>query len=349
MGFEIVSGVLKKYRGEEKHVVIPDGVREIGDYAFSAARMMETVCFPQTLNAVGMNAFYDCEMLKEAVFPESLEYLGPAVFSRCGNLRRVWLPDNLTSLPRVTFFQCEKLEEVRLPVKLQRISRACFEQCRSLQLIAFGESLKVIEDGVFARCSKLEAVLLPQSLEEIGKNAFIGCESLREITLGNNVKKIGGGAFETWGSLKLDVPEGLRITPMMLDNRWNMYWNPGSIKIEKKYLLHDSWLPCVDISEWKPDARVILAVNYLESYRYRIENYEQWIHDNKAACLEMITDRKRFKALRNAVTDDIFTSEDILPYLERIKDRDEKAWLLEMNQKKQRADDLLSVDPDDLF
>lgn len=349
MGFEIVSGVLKKYAGEEKDVVIPEGVREIGDYAFYGAFAMETVSFPGTLKAIGMNAFYDCALLKEAILPESLEYLAPAVFSRCSGLKRVWLPDSLTSLPRVTFFQCEKLTQIHLPKKLIRIGRACFEQCRSLNVIAFAESLQVLEENAFAFCSELEAVFLPESLQEIGKNAFIGCEKLREITIGKNVKTIGGGAFETWGSLKLCAETDMLIRPMMLDNRWNMYWNPGSIKIEKKYLLHDSYLPNVNLAEWKPDARVILAVNYLESYRESIETYETWIHEHVNECMEMIVLRKRWPALRSAVTNNIFTSADILPWLDRINDRDEKAWLLKMNQDRQAQDDLSEIDLDDLF
>ncbi|MBR3310710.1 MAG: leucine-rich repeat domain-containing protein [Solobacterium sp.] len=349
MGFEIVSGVLKKYEGNEKDVVIPEGVREIGDYAFYGAHMMETVSFPDTLKAIGMNAFYDCACLKEAILPESLEYLAPAVFSRCSGLKRVWLPDSLTSLPRVTFFQCEKLAQIHLPKKLIRIGRACFEQCRSLDVIAFAESLQVLEENAFALCSGLEAIFLPQTLEEIGKNAFIGCEKLQEITIGKNVKTIGGGALETWGSLKLCSDSALLIRPMMLDNRWNMYWNPGSVKIEKKYLLHDSYLPFVDLNEWKPDARVILAVNYLESYRGQIGHYETWIREHVSECMEMIVSRKRYHALRNAVTNNIFTSEDILPWLDRIRDRDEKAWLLKMNQDQRSQDELTDLDLDELF
>lgn len=354
MAFQIINGVLKKYEGTDEHVVIPEGVKEIGDYAFYGAHKMSTIRFPDTLRDIGMNAFYDCASLKEAILPDSLFFLGSAVFSRCSSLKRVWLPDSIRTLPKVMFFQCEKLEEVRLPVKLRRIGRACFEQCHNLRVMVLPETLRVIENNVFDECTNLEAVFLPEKLEEIGDNAFIDCENLKELIIGEHITKIGNGAFETKGSLKLEVPEHFRITPQMLDNRWNMYWNSGSgnsysVKNEKKYLLHDSWIPNVSLSSWKPEARCTLAVNYLETYRHAIAEYENWIRDNASECLEMIIAQKRYKALNAALENGVLAAVQVQPYLDRIRDRDEKAKLLAMAKDQKKDEDLLSMDLDDLF
>lgn len=351
MPFEISHDVLKKYEGNETRVIIPEGIREIADYAFYGAHAMEYISIPSSVKEIGTNAFYDCASLKEAVLPDSLFYLGSAAFGRCFDLKRVWLPDSLTSLPRIAFFQCERLEQIRLPETITRIGRACFEKCRSLHVIVLPETLRILEDNVFDECTQLEAVFLPENLEEIGNNVFIGCENLAEITLGKNVRKIGTGAFETGGSLKLNVPEETEIRPQMLDNRWNMDWRtdtPSRLD-EKKYLLHDSYIPSLRLNEWKPLSRVVLAVNYLETYRGPLENYETWIHEHTQELLEMIVSSKRYEALNKALANNILDADLVQPYLYRINDRDEKAKLLEMSRNQKKKDDLLSMDLDDLF
>lgn len=349
MEFQIVSDVLKKYEGNSEHVVIPEGIREIDDYAFYGAHAMKTLTIPSTVKEIGANAFYDCASLKEAVLPDSLLFLGSAAFARCSELKRVWLPDSLTSLSRILFFGCEKLEEIRLPVNLTKIGRACFQNCMRLNVIVLPKTLKILEDSVFDGCRNLEAVFFPEKLEEIGNNVFFGCENLAELRIPENIRSVGSGAFETKGRLSLEMPSGFVLKPAMLDAKWNMYWNEGSVKNEKRYLLHDSYIPSLRINEFKPYARTVLAVNYLETYRHHIDEYEKWIAENTDLLIDMIVDSKRFSALNRALTEGIISSEEIEPYLSMITDRDEKAKLLEIRRNAKKDDDLLGLDLDDLF
>ena len=152
MAFETVNGILKKYEGNEAHVIIPDGITGIGDYAFYGASQLKTIAIPASVREMGDNVFYDCESLEEVILPDSLFYLGSAVFSRCASLRKVIFPDSLTVLPKITFFQCESfqcesLQSVRLSARLEKISRAAFEQCHSLKEIVLPESLKILDEN----------------------------------------------------------------------------------------------------------------------------------------------------------------------------------------------------------
>ena len=72
MPFEISHDVLKKYEGNETRVIIPEGIREIADYAFYGAHAMEYISIPSSVKEIGTNAFYDCASLKEAVLPDFL-------------------------------------------------------------------------------------------------------------------------------------------------------------------------------------------------------------------------------------------------------------------------------------
>ena len=51
--FEIEGGVLRKYRGGEAHVVIPDGVTRIGEEAFRCCEALASVSIPKGVTEIG--------------------------------------------------------------------------------------------------------------------------------------------------------------------------------------------------------------------------------------------------------------------------------------------------------
>ena len=346
MAFTIIANTLKKYEGNEAHVIIPEGIEAIADYAFYGAAMMEQVTFPESLREIGSDVFYGCEKLKEAWIPDGVSWMGSAVFSRCANLEKVRLSKRLTSLPKITFFQCANLKEVILP-SVRRLSRACFQQCHSLETIGLPSSLKFIEDNAFDDCISLQEIELPQGIEEIGENAFFNCASLRRINLPSSLTFIGKGALETHGRIRIDADESIYLAAGMLENNWNMNWNFGSNghyngRNEDNYQLYDSWLCNLDLNQWKPFARSVLTVNYLESFRRPLAMYDSWFLANKEECLEMIISQKRYKALYQALDLQLVTSAMIAPYLSRIKEPDERAKLLEISRS-QEEEDLLDL------
>ncbi|MBE6128266.1 MAG: leucine-rich repeat domain-containing protein [Erysipelotrichaceae bacterium] len=346
MAFTIIANTLKKYEGNDTHVIIPEGIEAIADYAFYGAAMMEQVTFPESLREIGSDVFYGCEKLKEAWIPDGVSWMGSAVFSRCANLEKVRLSKRLTSLPKITFFQCANLKEVILP-SVRRLSRACFQQCHSLDTIELPSSLKIIEDNAFDDCISLQEIELPQGIEEIGENAFFNCASLRRINLPSSLIFIGKGALETHGRIRIDADESIYLAAGMLENNWNMNWNFGSNGLyngrnEDNYQLYDSWLCNLDLNQWKPFARSVLTVNYLESFRRPLAMYDSWFLANKEECLEMIITGKRYKALYQALDLQLVTSAMIAPYLSRIKEPDERAKLLEISRS-QEEEDLLDL------
>ena len=343
MPFEITRGILKKYTGNDGHVVIPTDVTEIGDYAFSSA-VMRTVSIPDTVSAIGTSAFYNCRNLEEIVIPDSVRYVRDGLFSRCLNLKKAVLPDQVTALGKITFFQCESLESVKLPSHLEIIRRACFQQCHSLKTLQLPASLKQIDDNVFDDCTSLEEVSLPVGLKTIGDNTFFGCSSLKRLDIPESVTAIGKGALETRGTLQLTVHAPIRITAKMLDNNWNLNWNNAggfnfganghyNGKNEDNYRLVDSLLPDVDLSRWKPFARCVLAVNYLETYRKDDEQYIAWIRENTDECLRMMVSLKRYTAMNTALEHGFITPQQAEPYLDLVEDRQQRSILLSYARK----------------
>lgn len=56
--FEIKDSVLVKYKGDNKDIVIPEGVIHIGEKAFYNCSFIESITIPKSLKSIGKNAFY---------------------------------------------------------------------------------------------------------------------------------------------------------------------------------------------------------------------------------------------------------------------------------------------------
>jgi hypothetical protein len=184
--FEITSdGVLVRYRGDDTDVVIPDGVRVIGESAFVDMKGVERMIMECE--------DYDAPAMETVVIPDSVEEIRFYAFAYCANLKEVYLPDSVRVLGGRAFEGCEALRKVRLPEGLSEIDESTFFLCWALKSITIPESVKRIGEGAFMDCP-LGAVRLPEKLESIGKEAFRGCR-LKKAVIPESVREIGNNAF----------------------------------------------------------------------------------------------------------------------------------------------------------
>ena len=105
--FVIENGVLKKYVGPGRDVVIPEGVTEIGVEAFYMRRYLLSVVIPDTVKAIGSGAFRDCVELKRIVIPDSVTKIGEWAFYGCKELKEITIPQCVAGLwDKVVFIDC---------------------------------------------------------------------------------------------------------------------------------------------------------------------------------------------------------------------------------------------------
>ncbi len=162
--FEITpNGVLKKYRGHDMDVVIPDGVMEIGESAFVDMNGVERMIMECE--------DYDAPEMETLTIPDSVTRIQSYAFAYCLNLEKVTIPDTVTSIGERAFEGCESLKEIRLPDKITEI-----------------------EEFTFFLCENLRTVKIPEGVTRIGKNAF-DVTDLRKVRIPKNVKEIGEEAF----------------------------------------------------------------------------------------------------------------------------------------------------------
>ena len=77
-----------------KTIEIPEGVDEIGEYAFAFSNTLEKVIIPKTVRKIGHKAFYRCFKLSEIIIPEGIEHIEPHTFEGC-NFKSVLIPHSV--------------------------------------------------------------------------------------------------------------------------------------------------------------------------------------------------------------------------------------------------------------
>lgn len=225
-----------------KAVILPDGVKSIGKFAFYECKDLLYVRLGAELEGIGNYAFAQCRSLINIELGEAVKSIGLGTFLGCDSLKYMTLPfvggsvtensfigyifgaeyaewngsfvpaslthitltESCTSIPDRAFSGCSGLIRVTLPDGLESIGRRSFYNCYSLREIVLPNTLRSISDDAFFYCSSLSKVTLGEasSLEEIGMQAFFGCEKLTIPTLPENVT-VGENAF--WGCKKTET------------------------------------------------------------------------------------------------------------------------------------------------
>lgn len=115
--FIIENGILTKYRGYKKDVVIPDSVTSIGDAAFGNCHRLANITIPDSVISIGERAFENCRSLTSITIPGSVTSIGGYAFIDCVSLTSINVAsDNeYYSDEDGVLFNKEKTELIRYP------------------------------------------------------------------------------------------------------------------------------------------------------------------------------------------------------------------------------------------
>ena len=109
----VVAGnnVLIKYNGNDENVIIPQGIKVIGESVF-CCKNMRSVSIPDSVEYIGNSAFFDCENLESVTVPESVKCIGSQVFAGCINLKTAHIPDSVSERGVYVFADCTSLDSI---------------------------------------------------------------------------------------------------------------------------------------------------------------------------------------------------------------------------------------------
>lgn len=213
-GISVVDGVLQKYTGTKKRVVVPYGTRKICAGAFSGCSFIEEIVIPNTVRKVDtwfsdFNApFYGCTSLKK-ISLGGIDVIEKGMFK---------------NLP---------LEELIIPDGVKKIDVGFnvydtpFYGCHALKKIVIGKGITETAEGLFSNLP-IEEITIPETVTVIRKKAFANCTSLKRVTIPKSVIKMDVGTstndspFHGCSSLKvIYVENGTKIS------EWDSGWAAG--------------------------------------------------------------------------------------------------------------------------
>ena len=169
------------------------------DIYLSRNNRIKKVVVPEGITELAQNAFSFCDNLIEVQLPESLTVIGDYAFQGCTNLREICLPLQVQSIPGWCFDQCKSLENVVFPDGLTYIGDSAFDSCSSTQrsTVVVPNSVTYIRYSAFANCTGLKKVYIGNGLSNFASTTFSGCTQLEELTFSpeNNFYMVEDNGF----------------------------------------------------------------------------------------------------------------------------------------------------------
>ena len=200
------------------------GLKEIGDYAFSAANLSGEVILPQAVETLGKGAFSGTACTKFTFEAGSkMTAMGDSALSNCGKLTEVEnFPSGITKIPDSSFMSDKVLAKVTYaaPEKMTGIGASAFSGCEVLVSDALyspiTENMVTIGASAFTGCKgeQFTAVTIPAGVTKLEQNTFANCSSLTTVMFTNteSVTEIAAKCFANDGALtKCELPAKLEV------------------------------------------------------------------------------------------------------------------------------------------
>ena len=114
-----------------KAVTLPEGLVEIGAFAFNGCQNLGSVALPESLTTLGSYAFYSCKLLKTIKIPSGVTTIPYGCFLECSLLESVTIPEGVTTIGEFAFF-CSNIKELILPSTVTEIGDNAFYRPKSI-------------------------------------------------------------------------------------------------------------------------------------------------------------------------------------------------------------------------
>lgn len=200
--------------------VIPEGVTNIGKYAFCDASKLTSVTIPSSLTHIGEGAFSYCENLAPFVFSDPDIDMGSDVFLESGalnsydNCRYIGIEGNpYYKLYDYAPAEGTTPETCQIHPQTKIIGDHAFENCTDILTVTIPEGVTTVGEKAFSTIYVY--VNIPATVSTIENYGFEGCYILSGSTL-EGLTQINEGIFKnaSWGvewqpEADVTIPDGI--------------------------------------------------------------------------------------------------------------------------------------------
>ena len=231
--FSAVNGMLCSKDGAElvcvppalkanTSIVIPSGVKKIGDYAFQGFDRLTSVVIPEGVTEIGVSAFSGCTALKKIVLPLTLRVIGDRAFRQCP-FTEIEIPDGVERIgcevfgvwgypqgcyPGMTRMDSDLFDTNSIPGfvlvngwivdvldSLEQEYWTSSSYTDYVNAMLQDSCIRGIADDAFEGCSYLNEVCFPDVVKYVGESMFYGCYNLESVRFPDSVKEVSARAF----------------------------------------------------------------------------------------------------------------------------------------------------------
>ena len=202
---------------KKKNYIIPNGVTNIGDRAFSECKSLTSIKIPNSVKNIGDSAFYGCRSLTSINIPDSVTNIGDKAFWGCSSLTSINIPNSVTNIGDSAFWCCRSLSNINIPSSVVNINGNPFcnwngDLYNESKAFVYEHQVLFNKDKttLIAYISKEKNYIIPNSVTNIGDKAFGGCSSLTSINIPNSVTNIGDSAFRRCDNLPAKIKSDIK-------------------------------------------------------------------------------------------------------------------------------------------
>lgn len=225
-----------------RNIIVPEGVKSIGDGFFIRSQVLETATLPSTLESISSSAFYFCNNLKafkgdsqmiwsdglalvslggeilkfigwdveDYVMPEGITELGSSCFNSLPKLKSITFPSTLSGLWSGWKWNCPQLEYFYGPGT--SADHHCLVMRNQLDAVTsiLPSDYSIPDDmgilsifyDVFSQNSSVVNLTIPDEVVNL-RACFANMENLKSIRMPASLQYIEENAF--WGSMALEA------------------------------------------------------------------------------------------------------------------------------------------------
>jgi hypothetical protein len=241
-------------------ITIPSGVIKIGDWAFDMCTNLTSIRLPESVVSIGDWAFDMCTNLTSIRLPEGVVSIGEGAFACCDNLCSVNIPYGVSEIKPRTFWGCPKISTMVIPESVSAIGDWAFRGCQSLTSITIPEGVVTIGVLVFSACGQLSTITIPSSMRELGEEAFFNCPNLSSVEILEGLSSIGMGAFSATGLSSIEIPKSVAYIG---DAAFWCCTSLEEIKVHPENASYTSFQNCLYTKDFK---KLVVGASNLTSY-----------------------------------------------------------------------------------